>query len=134
MSGIEAFIAAQYDRLEQNVRAGLHDAHRRGCDAWDYAPDEPGKCSCDVPAYLLADIASKRAILAGHEHELTKRHRTYQFDPFTGEPETGDEFEVECKTCGWAGDDPSSGCMTVRLLAAPFSGQAGYNRAWSLSS
>lgn len=82
------------------------------------------------PAYVLADIAAKRAILELHEavpyYGLDQRGRWL---PCTGEPKLW--------YCGSCQDDDGiiNGelpCDTLRILAAPFADHPDYNPAWQL--
>lgn len=78
------------------------------------------------PAFELADIAAKRAIVAHHvpEADLRIRDGRYVQDP------------PLCTICWqtW----PNKGkrqlhpCTTLRLLAAPYADRPGYNPAWKI--
>lgn len=57
------------------------------------------------PARVIADIEAKRRIIDEHHVTVTQQ---------------GDTYDVECEICGWASDDPTSACLTVRLLALPY--------------
>jgi hypothetical protein len=60
------------------------------------------------PAYVLADIESKR--------QIVKRHS----DPRGGDP--------SCSSIDYP--ENAEDCETLRLLAAPFSGEPGYKEEW----
>jgi hypothetical protein len=53
------FLAARYDELEASA-ATLHDAEK----------DADGECVCGYPAAVMADLASKRAILRSAEPDM----------------------------------------------------------------
>lgn len=141
---LAAFIAARYDEAETLAKAA---AGEQG-PTWHpvqvlaselgYVVDEAGEPVCanttcslaahiaaHDPAYRLADIALKRAILAEH-------------GPWRPEPaEPGDaemiadierRFPVppRCRTCA-----ASCPCVTVRLLGAEFAGHPGYRAGWA---
>lgn len=75
------------------------------------------------PARVLREVDAKRKILAAHRIGVEK-HRA-AFDAVTGEP-LPEVFDVTCETCGWAADDPASGCLTLRLLATAWSDHPDY--------
>jgi len=64
------------------------------------------------PAYVLADIAAKRQILAAHQREV-----------LTSDGSMPDECYHCCEP--WV-------CPTVRLLAAPFAQYPDFDPAWKL--
>lgn len=78
---------------------------------------------------LAADVDAKQRILALHAVEV--RTAPARYSEHTGE-RLAAEHEVTCAVCGWASDDPSSGCETVRLLALPFAGHPDYREEWAL--
>lgn len=80
------------------------------------------------PDFVRAETAVRRRILDLHVISARKTDRP-PFDPYTGQPQP-DEYEVECAVCGWAGDDPTAGCITLRLLALPYADSPGYQEAW----
>lgn len=76
-------------------------------DGFGYMDDTVGKhIARHDPAYVLADIAAKRKILALHEE---KSHR-------------------ECRLC--EPHDPDWPCRTVRTFAAPFASHPDYDESW----
>jgi Family of unknown function (DUF6221) len=79
-------------------------------------------------ARLLREVEAKRKILALHPLTVTKVAQP-EFDPFTGD-RIPDSYEVTCETCGWASDNPASGCATLRALAAVYSSNPDYDPAW----
>lgn len=80
------------------------------------------------PTRVLAEVESKRRILDLHRLS-TERIVQSAFDPDTGDRRPV-EWNVECAICGWAGDDPASGCDTLRLLALPYADRDGYRQEW----
>jgi Family of unknown function (DUF6221) len=80
------------------------------------------------PARVLREVEAKRRILALHALTITKAAQP-QFDPFTGD-RIPDSYEVTCETCGWASDNPASGCPTRRALGTIWSGHPDYDPAW----
>jgi hypothetical protein len=81
------------------------------------------------PARVLREIDAKRRLL--EEHSLTvEKVDAAPYDSFTGERRP-DEHSVTCTVCGWASDDPSSACLTVRLLALPYADRPGYREEWA---
>jgi hypothetical protein len=80
------------------------------------------------PARVLREVAAGRAILELHRIEV-KRAELLPFDPYTGERQP-DEYDVTCEVCGWVSQDPTSGCPTLRHLAAVYSGHEGYRPGW----
>lgn len=81
-----------------------------------------------TPRRALARIEADRQMLALHEARITKLSLP-PFDSYTGEPRPA-EFEVNCSVCGWASDDPTSACQTVRLLAVWHADRPGYREDW----
>lgn len=67
------------------------------------------------PDYVLADIESKR--------QIVELHHVVSFDD-----EDGHDIGRGCAECGYSAEYSDRGgyCETVRLLAAPFSGEPGY--------
>jgi hypothetical protein len=84
--------------------------------------------ACHDPASVLARIAADRKILELHKIEVRKVD-TPPFDELTGE-RWPDTYDVTCAICGWAAEDPTSACSTVRLLASPYKGREGWQEAW----
>jgi hypothetical protein len=80
------------------------------------------------PAFVLADVAAKRQIIDLHKHEVQVFAQA-PFDPHTGERRP-DEYDVTCAVCGWASADPTSGCLTLRLLALPYVHHPDYREEW----
>ncbi|MGW4422557.1 DUF6221 family protein [Streptosporangium sp. NPDC004631] len=76
---------------------------------------------------LKADIEVKRRIIEIHKLEVAKDPA--RFNQLTGE-QLPDVYEVDCAVCGWATDDPTSGCETLRLLALPCVDRPGYREKW----
>lgn len=150
MSDIAAFLTARYDDLESRatraarthgpawtanvgangfVIAGTKENRLSGgmpeTDLWDseggyLATTQAAAEHIEVndPAAALRDIEAKRKILALHKPEINK---------LNGQP--------CCHECGDWNDsfDTLVGpwpCMTVRLLAVPYSGTPGYDEAW----
>lgn len=136
MSEIADFIEAQYRRIEQAAMlmaeyyAPPWEVYDRGWMARVYGDREPfwevtrleqwggmeqgtpdlgsiiEHIALHDPSRVLADIESKREILKRHD----------PVDPC-------DEHDASFKTIP---------CETVRLLAAPFSGEPGYKQEWAV--
>jgi len=118
VSEIADFLTAQYDRLEALARA-VADSPGVGVELYG-APDEARRAYrqfLDVidEDYVLADIESKRRILARHQpREMGQR--------------------AVCSNCRPVDPDAPSDstsviwpCPDVRDLAAPFSAEPGYD-------
>ena len=136
MTDIVEFLNAQYDRIEAAAKlmakyyAPPWEVWDRGWMARVYGDKEPfwevtrleqwvgmeqdtpdlgsiiEHVALHDPDRVLADIASKRRLveLHGDQHECTDTR---------------------------ASEYPYVGCETLRLLAAPFSGEPGYKEEWS---
>lgn len=104
MSEIADFINAQYDRLEEKL------------DAVDH-----GQAPAGSMTEARQDIESKREIL--------KRHYVVGFDD-----EDGHDIGRGCAECGYSAEysDRGGWCETVRILAAPFSGEPDYKKDWAV--
>ncbi len=78
------------------------------------------------PARVLAEIATKRAILDVHVHEITTE--------YAGETLIASDFG--CTVCGLDKYEiPYGGwCATVRALASPHSGLPGWRDEWAADS
>lgn len=86
-------------------------------------PAVAGHIVLQDPASTLADIASKRQILA--------QHRTKVFERLRGSPEFG--YQYWCETCHVPSDQPGrKWCVTVRLLAQPFAGHRDFREEWAV--
>lgn len=134
MTDIAEFLNAQYDRIEAAAQAAangpwrvgdvveeLGSADVYGLDGRVTSAREEPCCSVEDaehmaindPAYVLADIASKRRILDEVVDEATCLDM--QVD---GERRVGPRDTVT---------EPYLGDVLLRLLAAPFSGEPGYD-------
>lgn len=80
------------------------------------------------PARVLREIDAKRKIIRLHEITIEKTDAA-PFDSYTGE-RLPDEYSVTCSLCGWATEDPTSACLTLRLLTLPYSDRPGYREEW----
>lgn len=80
------------------------------------------------PARVLREIDAKRQVLATHTITVEKVDAP-PFDSFTG-TRNPDEYTVTCAVCGWSSDDPTSACLTLRLLALPYADRPGYRDDW----
>lgn len=124
MSELVTWLRAQLDEEETDARR--RDFHTGMCSRF---LDPGGDCSCDYSDRVLAEVEAKRRILDLHVISSRKTDRP-PFDPYTGQPQP-DEYEVECATCGWAGEDPTAACTTLRLLAPPYADRpGGYREEW----
>lgn len=79
---------------------------------------------------MLVEVEAKRRIIDLHALEVTRTERM-PFDPFTGERQEGYAVSVMCELCGWAGEDETTACATVRLLALPYAARPGYREEWT---
>ena len=134
--GMTAFVAARLDEEEARANAMEHfivyDDTYYSCPATRTEPHgdlEWGEEHCDCglaerKAKRLREIAAMRAVLALHKTTVTKAE-IFPFSPYTGEPNP-DEYEVACEICGWADSNPTSACVTVRILAAIWSDNPDY--------
>lgn len=84
------------------------------------------------PARVLADVESKRRIIDLHKITVEKLS-VPPYDEMTGDPNP-DEYDAYCAVCGyvWVNNDPTQACMTLRLLAEPFSDHPDYRDEWRL--
>lgn len=137
MSDLADFLNAQYDRIEKRERGKFtvpfrpdlrcptcgrpvdETIHTSGEDRTRFEPcghamlnleyaERYGKSNADL--FVLADIESKR--------EIVKRHS----DPHGGDP--------SCSSLDYP--ESAEDCETLRLLAAPFSGEPGYDERWAV--
>ena len=142
VSEIVDFVNTQYDRIENAARAATDGPWRIDNDAYAeaiYSPDRTavvagGRWGDEAsvfestedavhialhdPAYILADIASKRRILDEVVDEATSLDMSVDNDRRIGPRDMATE--------------PYLGDMLLRLLAAPFSGEPGYDERWSV--
>ncbi|MFC5017670.1 DUF6221 family protein [Streptomyces lienomycini] len=107
-------------------------------------------------ARVLADIRSKRRLLKLHAHRVVDaprgsadadrdvdaprgsagmgqhygRQRRRRRRPLSARRSQSGAYGVHCAVCGWAGDDPTSGCETLRILALPYATHANYRHEW----
>lgn len=145
MSDIVEFLTAQLDEDEAAAVA----ASGRDPQWWDTGPGYPEAPEVRVvndrddvivsevgervarhiarydPARVLAEVASKRAILDEHKHVPAVQQ------------ERDHEHEFGCQTCHadtHCGETMALGwCETVRLLAAPYDQHPDYDPAWRLT-
>lgn len=130
---VAAFLAARLDEIEGAAKAAMETWPFASLDS---AASIPGNgplyawthVTMHDPARALREVEAFRAILVLHKIEVAKAE-IYRYDPCTGE-RNPDEYEVTCEICGWAGDDPSSACTTLRHLAAIFSSHPEYRESW----
>ena len=92
-------------------------------------PEHARFIAANDPASVLARIAADRKILELHKIDVRKIDHP-PFDELTGE-RWPDAYDVICRVCGWAAEDPSSACETVRLLASPYKGREGWQEGWT---
>jgi hypothetical protein len=76
----------------------------------------------------LREVAAKGRIIELHHLEVRKLD-VPPFDALTGKSRP-DEYEVTCDVCGWASDTPTSGCLTLRLLALADDSHPSYDLVW----
>ena len=98
------------------------------------------------PARVLAECATKRAIIEEH-HISTRRSRDWQNLELADGERKYEKFvdEETCAVCGWVREIESpwmekysgaypvpemAGCLTLRLLAAPFRSHSDFDPAW----
>lgn len=84
------------------------------------------------PARVLAEVAAKRVILDLHTLTVKKRDDVPSFDPITGE-RNEDQFDVRCALCDWVSWNPTSGCATLLVLAAPFCDHPDFDSSWEVA-
>lgn len=72
------------------------------------------------PARVLREVEAKRAIIAEHSIFVAENE-----DP------RKPRHEVGCERCGYLGNDPTSGCKTLRSLAATYSDHPDYRKEWA---
>lgn len=80
------------------------------------------------PEWVLAEVEAKRRLVELHVITVEKTD-VPPFDSYTGE-RNPDEYNVTCAICGWASDDPTSACLTLRLLALPYATHPEYKESW----
>jgi hypothetical protein len=126
VSEIADFIEVQYRRIEAAAReAGARSATWDVNGTWHLEgvehnviggeeafchPHNADHIAIHDPAYVLADIESKRRIVARHS------------DPRGKDP--------SCSSIDYP--ENAKDCETLRLLAAPFSGEPGYKEDWAV--
>lgn len=134
---IAAFLHARLDELEQKARAAGDETTTWYLNAEDNLHEEPGSpvacgpygggidpegehIAAHDPAFVLADIAAKRRIVAEH-------HLVPAAAPQPAEPAHG------CETCH-SHSEYSVGafgpCTTLKLLALPFAQHPDYQETW----
>jgi len=80
-----------------------------------------GDTELDVVNQMIQEIEGTRLLL--------KAHQTTVSEKVPGFPLHGSEYW--CETCHVPADEPGSNwCMTLRLLAMPYSEQPGYRERW----
>ncbi|MFE0103676.1 DUF6221 family protein [Streptomyces sp. NPDC059009] len=72
-------------------------------------------CDCDVPARVLREIDAKRRIIAEHA---------------TGRPTMEAHGLARATTRTWDEEANEANCLTLRLLALPYSDRGGYKKRW----
>jgi hypothetical protein len=139
MSEITDFLNAQYDKREaiaqRSASLQLDPENGWGIDGRAITPhigviheDDPREhVALNNPAFVLADIESKRQVVELHQPDIKLPNDWYGND-------------AKCKECGqlWhlirGSSQPSipRGCRTLRLHAAPFAGEPGYKKEWAV--
>lgn len=133
ISAYAAFLTARWDELEtvaRNPQAYEDDdaldgyfewdarherqPHEAKC-AWRVGEGLDDECSCGYPAYVLADLAAKRAVLELHR-DLTSRKDIYN----RGYDEGADLSAIELRARLSANSQWRAIDDVLRLLAAPF--------------
>ncbi|MFF2410922.1 DUF6221 family protein [Streptomyces sp. NPDC058092] len=88
---------------------------------------------------VLADIRSKRRLLELHAHTVVEaergsagieQHYRRRRRASSARRSQSGAYDVHCAVCGWASDDPTSGCETLRILALPYTTHADYSDEW----
>jgi hypothetical protein len=139
MDELVRWLGKQFDEDERIAKRAAAMKFDLPSDApWERARllIEQGRAAADErhiaahdPARVLREIEAKRRIVAVHALAVEKQDAP-PFDPYTGKP-SPDEYAVTCAVCGWASDDPTSGCLTLRLLALPYADRPGYREEWA---
>lgn len=167
MADLVAFLTARYDRIEKLAKAA---AERAGGEHW-YATKDGGferygsvafvvdgygnldphagnYVAQHDPAYVLADIAAKRKILALHEMgsgperwgdvrwsrpDMTPAERKAEYGKLVG------STVYWCSICDNHPDyghieRAKPGCETLLALAAPFAGHSDYDPSWRIDA
>lgn len=145
MSDPFAFVEARYAEREESATASLLVGFEKqpGSGIWRVAaggdvkdesfgdlvvysmglptPAQVEHIAFNDPAYVIADITSKRAVLAAHRHY----------------PNAYNASEIGCGICHMDRHMSDYGvgnwCETVRHLFAPFAGHPDFDRAWSVT-
>lgn len=86
----------------------------------DLDDDLSGYLARHDPARVLREVEAKRAIIAEHSIFVAENE-----DP------RKPRHEVGCERCGYLGNDPTSGCKTLRSLAATYSDHPDYRKEWA---
>lgn len=81
------------------------------------------------PARVLREVETVRRIVGLHVITVEKADLP-PFDSYTGE-RNPDEYNVTCAICGWVSDEPTSACLTLRLLALPYADRDSYRPEWA---
>jgi hypothetical protein len=101
--------------------AESHQIHNTHSDHW-----LDSGCICDEPAFVLADIASKRRILAHHNWVAAPLCITWSIPSPLPDP--------YCETCGSDECPTLWPCDTIKLLAAPFDQHPDYDPSWRIDA
>ena len=125
------FLTARLNEDEQAARAADDDlGYLIGAVEYSYPKEEVDERHAlrHAPPRVLAEVDAKRRIL--DEHALTvEKGDADPYDSSTGERRLA-EYSVTCAVCGWASDDRTSACRTLRLLALPYADHPNYDEAW----
>lgn len=126
---ISDFLIARYDEAEAAALADI--GARYGIDSVPHLREceintrDVNPCDCGYPAHVLADIASKRAVLGVHER--IDYGESYQGAPAVCSPcQEVDGYGTES-----IGDRGTWPCPTLRILASVYADHADYQQEWA---
>lgn len=131
-----SWLRAQLDADEKAQQDNDDSWHDSGCESvpsrWR---SETGPCDCGIPARVLADIASRRALIDAWLPPGENPHPglACTSDP-DGDP-NGETFNEPWSRgpCVWHLDAMKRrypGDLVLRLLALPYADRVGYDEGW----
>jgi len=115
------FLRAQLDEDESVARAAA--GRLSGDDEWVHIARWD-------PARVLREVEAKRRIVDGHRYEISSETAYDDYDDVSDSYRRVVHHTVTCAICGWASDDRTSGCMTLRLLALAHADHPDYRLEW----
>jgi hypothetical protein len=116
------------DRVGGSV-AGDHEGYHVAFGEGYPTLEQATHIAAHDPARVLREVETVRRIVGLHVITVEKADLP-PFDSYTGE-RNPDEYNVTCAICGWVSDEPTSACLTLRLLALPYADRDSYRPEWA---